>query len=43
MLSKNLYKYPPRGKAKFMNLKMNDRAIEHKPSTKLLGVHLMKC
>ena len=26
--------------AKFMNLKMDDRPIEHKPSTKLLGVHI---
>ena len=26
-------------KAKFMNLKMDDWPIEHKPSTKLLGVH----
>ena len=26
-------------KAKFMNLKMDDRPIEHKPSTTLLGVH----
>ena len=27
-------------KAKFMNLKMADRRIEHKPSTKVLGVHI---
>ena len=27
-------------KAKFMNLKMDDRPIEHKPSTTLLGVHM---
>ena len=27
-------------KAKFMNLKMDDWPIEHKPSTKLLGVHI---
>ena len=27
-------------KAKFMNLKMDDRPIEYKPSTKLLGVHI---
>ena len=27
-------------KAKFMNLKMDDRPIEHKPSTKLLRVHI---
>ena len=27
-------------KAKFMNLKMDDRPIEHKPSTKLLWVHI---
>ena len=27
-------------KAKFMNLKMDDRPIERKPSTKLLGVHI---
>ena len=27
-------------KAKFMNLGMDDRPIEHKPSTKLLGVHI---
>ena len=26
-------------KAKFMNLKMDNRPIEHKPSNKLLGVH----
>ena len=26
-------------KAKFMNLKMDNWPIEHKPSTKLLGVH----
>ena len=26
--------------AKFMNLKMDDRPIEHEPSTKLLGVHI---
>ena len=30
----------PGEKAKFMNLEINDRAIEHKPSTKLLGVHV---
>ena len=27
-------------KAKFMNLKMDDWPIEHKPSTKLLRVHI---
>ena len=27
-------------KTKFMNLKMDDRPIEHKPSTKLLEVHI---
>ena len=27
-------------KAKFMNVKMDDRRIEHKPSTKFLGVHI---
>ena len=27
-------------KAKFMNQKMDNRPIEHKPSTKLLGVHI---
>ena len=27
-------------KAKFMNIKMNDTPIEHKPSTKLLGIHI---
>ena len=27
-------------KAKFMNLKMDDRQIEHKPSNRLLGVHI---
>ena len=27
-------------KAKFMNLKMDDWPIEHKPSIKLLGVHI---
>ena len=26
--------------AKFMNLKLDNRPIEHKPSTKLLGVHI---
>ena len=26
--------------AKFMNLELDDRPIEHKPSTKLLGVHI---
>ena len=25
--------------AKFMNLELDNRPIEHKPSTKLLGVH----
>ena len=31
-------------KAKFMNVKINNIPIEHKPSTKLSGVHiLMKC
>ena len=29
-------------KAKFMNPKMNDRPIEHKPSTKLLEVYVDK-
>ena len=27
-------------KAKFMNLKMDNRPIEHKPSTNLLGAHI---
>ena len=27
-------------KTKFMNLKMDDSPIEHKPSTKLLEVHI---
>ena len=27
-------------KAKFMNLKMDNRPIEHKHSNKLLGVHI---
>ena len=27
-------------KAKFMNLKMDNRLIENKPSTKLLGAHI---
>ena len=26
--------------AKFMNLELDNRPIEHKPSTKLLGVHI---
>ena len=26
--------------ANFMNLELDDRPIEHKPSTKLLGVHI---
>ena len=26
--------------AKFMNLELNNRPIEHKPSIKLLGVHI---
>ena len=26
--------------AKFMNLELDNRAIEHKSSTKLLGVHI---
>ena len=26
--------------AKFMNLVLDNRPIEHKPSTKLLGVHI---
>ena len=26
--------------AKFMNLEFDNRTIEHKPSTKLLGVHI---
>ena len=26
--------------AKFMNLEKDNRSIEHKPSTKLLGVHI---
>ena len=30
-------------KAKFMNLKMDDKPIEHNPSTKLLGFTLMEC
>ena len=30
-------------KANFMNLKMDDKPIEHKPSTKLLGFILMEC
>ena len=30
-------------KAKFMNVKMDDKPIEHKPSTKLLGFILMEC
>ena len=27
-------------KAKFMDLELDNRPIEHKPSTKLLGVHI---
>ena len=30
-------------KAKFIDLKMDDRPIEHKPCTKFMGFILMKC